>query len=236
MALPQELVALFAPFLRPPEESLVVAQLGQSLDGRIATESGHSHFVTGEDNIQHVHRLRALADAVIVGAGTVESDDPRLTCRLVEGPNPVRVVIDPAGRLDSRHHLFNCDAAPTLVVTRPGVQPDLPPAIDRVEVPSGEAGLDLAELCRRLRERGLAKLLVEGGGLTVSRFIAAGLVDWLHLAVAPMLIGSGRPALTLPVIDTLDQAYRPPVTALPMGSDMLFLCDLRRLKSQVLSE
>jgi riboflavin biosynthesis pyrimidine reductase len=83
------------------QADLVVAQIGQSLDGRIATESGHSHYVTGRADIRRLHRLRALVDAVVVGARTVASDDPRLTVREVEGDNPVRVVLDPDGRLDT---------------------------------------------------------------------------------------------------------------------------------------
>ncbi|MGB5834942.1 MAG: dihydrofolate reductase family protein, partial [Thiohalocapsa sp.] len=75
------------------------AHLGQSLDGCIATHTGDSEFVTGPENLLHLHRMRALSDAVVVGAGTIASDDPRLTTRLVSGPNPVRVVLDPDGRL-----------------------------------------------------------------------------------------------------------------------------------------
>src|SRR5438067_8617991 len=78
---------------------LTVGHLGQSLDGFIATHSGESQWVTGEENMRHMHRLRALCDAVIVGAGTVAVDDPLLTTRLVEGSNPLRVVLDPARRL-----------------------------------------------------------------------------------------------------------------------------------------
>ena len=97
---------------------LVIAQLGQSLDGRIATESGHSHYVTGQADIRRLHRLRALVDAVVVGAGTIATDNSRLTVRQVEGENPVRVVLDPNSRLDPDRHVFSDGAARTLVVRR----------------------------------------------------------------------------------------------------------------------
>lgn len=97
---------------------LVVAQAGQSLDGRIATAAGHSHYVTGPGDIRRLHRLRALVDAVIVGAGAVAADDPRLTVREADGDNPLRVVIDPNGRLDRSRRVFRDGAAPTVVIRR----------------------------------------------------------------------------------------------------------------------
>ena len=103
-----------------------IAHLGQSLDGYIATASGDSYYVTGPDNVRHLHRLRALADAIVVGAGTVARDDPQLTVRHVEGPNPVRVVLDPAARLDARRRVFSDGAAPTLVVHADGVEAPAP--------------------------------------------------------------------------------------------------------------
>ncbi len=78
---------------------MTVGHLGQSLDGFIATHSGESQYVTGEENILHLHRMRALSDAVVVGAGTVAADDPQLTTRKVSGPSPLRVVLDPSRRL-----------------------------------------------------------------------------------------------------------------------------------------
>ena len=104
---------------------LVVAQAGQSLDGRIATTTGHSHYVTGPEDIRRLHRLRALVDAVIVGAGTVDADDPRLTVREVAGDNPVRVVMDPHDRLERSRRIFCDGAAPTVVIRR---RPDAGPA------------------------------------------------------------------------------------------------------------
>ncbi|MCY4662471.1 MAG: RibD family protein [Acidobacteria bacterium] len=221
---------------------LVIAQAGQSLDGRIATPTGHSHYVTGPDDIRRLHRLRALVDAVVVGAGTVAADDPRLTVREVEGPNPVRAVIDPRGRLDRSRAVFADCAAPTIafrrrngalaqreILPRDGRgEPGEPATCEVVELqgaPSGE--LPPRAILQALRERGHRRLLIEGGGITVSRFLDAGVVDRLHVAVAPLLIGSGAAAFTLAPIRTLDEALRPACRIFRLGADVLFDLDLR---------
>ena len=94
--LPGELGALFDLYLPMCGSApLTIGHLGQSIDGYVATRSGDSSYVNGPENILHLHRLRALCDAVVVGAGTIAADDPRLTTRLVTGANPVRVILDP---------------------------------------------------------------------------------------------------------------------------------------------
>lgn len=211
------------------QADLVVAQIGQSLDGRIATESGHSHYVTGPADIRRLHRLRALVDAVVVGARTVASDDPRLTVREVEGDNPIRVVLDPDGRLDTGRNVFSDGAARTLVVRRAPDKDARPSAADDVlMIPFSSAdGFDPRIVLRMLREAGYRRVLIEGGGITVSRFVQAGVVDRLHVTVAPLLIGSGRPALTLTTIQSLDQALRPRCRHFRLDEDILFDLDLR---------
>ena len=212
---------------------LVIGQAGQSLDGRIATAGGDSRYVTGPADIRRLHRLRALVDAVVVGAGTVAADDPRLTVREVAGRNPARVVLDPAGRLGAGRRMFRDGAAPTLVIRRAGGgAPAAGPAgceVLRLPAERGAAGGGFAPaaVVRALRARGYRRLLIEGGGATVSRFLQAGALDRLHVTVAPLLIGSGPPALTLDPIDSLSDALRPRCRRFPLGDDVLFDLDLR---------
>ena len=223
----REILDLYLPIVLAPE--LVIGQLGQSLDGRIATETGHSHYVTGREDILRLHRLRALADAVVVGAGTVAHDNPRLTVREVEGENPFRVVLDPDSRLTPDRHLFSDGAAPTLVVRRAGgpADPEWVATTEAIELPAGPNGFQPDSVLEVLHARGLKRVLVEGGGVTVSRFLAAGALDRLHICVAPVLIGSGRPALTLPPVANLAQALRPRCRHFRLGADLLFDLDLR---------
>ena len=164
----RDVLDIYLPVRVPAE--LVMGQLGQSLDGRIATEGGSSHYVTGEEDTERLHRLRALVDAVIVGAATVAYDDPRLTVRLAEGPNPVRIVLDPSGRLDAERRVFSEAAAPTLVVRRgPQGTSGGEARPEELRVPwSDRDGLDLVALLAQLRARALRRILVEGGGVTLS--------------------------------------------------------------------
>jgi len=215
---------LFAPlFARPasPDGCIVVGRLAQTLDGRIATHLGHSQWIGGPGDIRHTHRLRALCDAVIVGAGTVRADDPRLTTRQVAGPSPVRVVIDPDRRLSEDYGLFR-EGPPTLLVTcREGAARHGQAEILRI-ARDATGGLDLPALLRALAGRGLTRIFVEGGGQTVSRFLAAGCLDRLHVTVAPMILGSGRPAFDLPKVARISEGLRFSWTCHPIEPDILF--------------
>jgi len=207
---------------------ITVGHLGQSLDGFIATHAGDSQFVTGNDNIVHLHRMRALSDAVVVGAGTVAADNPQLTTRLVAGPHPLRVVFDPSRRLPATYRIFSDDAAPVLYLC------------DAARIAPGEThvglapivGLDAragdmpAAILRLLRARGCSRVFVEGGGVTVSAFLEANLLDRLQIAVAPLLIGDGRPAIRLAPQASLRDCLRPGYRVFRMGGDVLFDCDL----------
>ena len=224
----RDFLELYLPLCQPLTGGVrIVGHLGQSLDGCIATHTGDSRFVTGQDNLQHLHRMRALCDAVIVGAGTVAHDDPRLTTRLVPGTHPVRVVLDPDRRLGRHYRVFTDGEAPTLLCCNAGHKGTA--AVGQAEVlelPVRAGALNLCALGTALAKRGLHRLFVEGGGVTVSGFLRLGLLERLHIAVAPLIIGRGRVGVTLPPCDALQQALRPPCRVYRMGQDMLYDLDL----------
>src|SRR5581483_6926427 len=211
---------------------IAIGHLGQSLDGFIATHSGESQFVTGEENILHLHRMRALCDAVVVGAGTVAADDPQLTTRKVSGPSPLRVVLDPARRLGEHFKLFTDNSADTLYICTHDAVRDGESHVGQAQIVSvaeTPSGIDVAEVLGILRTRGCHRVFVEGGGVTVSMFLEANLLDRLQVAIAPLIIGSGRPAIRLPAREALSECRRPKYRVFRMGGDVFFDCDLRDL-------
>jgi riboflavin-specific deaminase-like protein len=224
----RDLLELYLPLCRGCPERFVVAHLGQSLDGRIAANNGASRWVTGAQDVVHNHRMRALFDVVVVGAGTVRQDDPQLTVRAVPGTSPVRAVLDTRRRLGPDYRVFNDGAAPTLLLcaaelTQPGERFG---QAEVVGVATAQRSLSPPAVLDCLAARGLARVFIEGGGLTVSRFLAAGCLHRLQITVAPVIIGSGRPSITLPEIEELQACLRPEVRRYLLGSDVLFDCRL----------
>jgi len=218
------------------QATFTMAQIGQSLDGRIATETGKSHFITGPADIIHLHRLRALVDAVVVGATTVAADDPRLTVRKVLGKSPVRVILDPTGRLTPDKHVFSDAEVPTLHVCREAA----PTKIDQqnrnvsvVTLPVNREGhFKPSTVVEALRGRGLNRVLIEGGGVTVSSFLQAQVLERLHVTIAPLIIGSGVAAFRLNPISSLEKALRPEYQLFRLGNDLLFDFDLSKIKTE----
>ncbi len=209
-----------------PERPFVVAQLGQSLDGRIATVSGDSFYINGPAGLDHLHRLRASVDAVIVGAGTVAADNPQLTVRRCAGRNPARVVIDPRGRLPSDARWLAADGARRILVTSQPIE--APPGVEAIALAETADGVAPQEIVSRLHALGLTRLLVEGGARTISSFVDAGAIDRLHLIVSCTIIGSGRAGLDLRPVVRLREAMRPRTDMYRLDErDLLFDCDLR---------
>jgi len=236
--LPDPLAGLFAPILAPsaaPDGCMVLGRLAQTLDGRIATASGSSQWIGGRADILHTHRLRALCHAVVIGAGTVRHDNPRLTTREVPGPNPVRVVLDTDRRLGTEYGLFAEGGPPTLLVCAEDAQgPDRHGAAEVLRAPRAAiGGLDLCALLPMLAARGLKRIFVEGGGLTISRFLASGCLDRLHVTVAPVLLGSGIPAFTLPEAARIADGLRFEWQVRQLGQDVLFDIALHRARPAV---
>ena len=177
----------------------VLVKYAQTLDGRIATHTGDSKWISGRAERRVSHALRAACDAVLVGVGTVIADDPQLTVRLVPGSSPLRIVLDSALRLPAQARILD-DQASTIVVTteRSSRERRLTLAARGVGVrvvEGGSWGVDLAETLSVLRRAGVRSLLVEGGAEVITSFLRARLVDRLVVGIAPTIVGAGTEAV-----------------------------------------
>jgi diaminohydroxyphosphoribosylaminopyrimidine deaminase / 5-amino-6-(5-phosphoribosylamino)uracil reductase len=225
--LPQIWADLFAPLRKGIVDDLVVVgQIGQSLDGRIATESGQSEYINGPAGLEHLHRLRALVDVVVVGVRTALADNPQLTVRRVAGPQPVRAVIDPNSRLGAEARLFTDNGVRRLLITAQGRRCAPPSGVEILALPATNGHIAPSAIIAALAGYGMRRILIEGGADTLSRFLAAGCLDRLHVTVAPIILGTGGPGLILPPLERADQARRMPVRVHKMEDDVLFDCDL----------
>jgi diaminohydroxyphosphoribosylaminopyrimidine deaminase/5-amino-6-(5-phosphoribosylamino)uracil reductase len=225
--LPRAWADVFGPLRKGTvDDCVIVGQIGQSLDGRVATESGHSKYINGPAGLVHLHRLRALVDAVVVGVGTAIADDPQLTVRRVSGPHPARVVIDPKGRLGADARMFADNGVRRLLITEQGTRCKAPSGVEVVTLPVTDGQFAPSAILTALAGCGMRRMLIEGGADTVSRFLAAGCLDRLHVMVAPIILGVGGPGLILPSLDRADQAPRMPVLVHKFEDDVLFDCDL----------
>lgn len=219
--------AIFEPLRNPTIDSMVVVgQIGQTMDGRIATVTGQSKYVNGLGGLTHLHQLRALVDAVVIGVGTALADNPQLTVREVNGKNPARVVIDPRARLTHEHVVWRDDGAQKIWIVAEGITANTPPEVELVTLPMANGAIDPSSILSSLYARGLKRVLIEGGAETISRFITAKCLDRLHLIVAPIVMGSGRLSFNLPPIEHMDQAVRLEVQTHSLGNDVVFDCDL----------
>ena len=199
-------------------QPLVVLKLATSLDGRIATHSGHSQWITGELARRRAHLLRSRADAILVGSGTAVSDNPRLNVRLpgLTGRRPLRVVVDGRLRLPLTHDLVARAAeVPTLLVTHDGneaarLRAYQDAGVEVVQVATDADGhVSLDATLSLLGERGITRLLVEGGGHLAASLLRGGLIDRLAWFQAPLVIGGdGVAAVSGFGVDRLDEAPR----------------------------
>jgi diaminohydroxyphosphoribosylaminopyrimidine deaminase/5-amino-6-(5-phosphoribosylamino)uracil reductase len=175
---------------------VVTLKLAATLDGRIAARTGDARWITGPAARRRAHELRDVHDAILVGAGTVRTDDPSLTCRIRGGRNPIRVVVC-GSELDlpPRARVLDVGAAPTWVVTSVAADPAKTARLRRhgvvvVAVPGRRGAISAAGLMTTLAARGITSLLVEGGALVAGDLLRAGLVDRLVWFVAPSLLGA----------------------------------------------
>jgi GTP cyclohydrolase II len=209
----------------------VVLKYAQTLDGRIATATGDSKWISGEPERSVAHALRAACDAVMVGVGTVLSDDPELTVRMVAGASPMRVVLDSSLRIPFDAKVLRPDAASTVITTErsdPARRAALRERGVRVEVVADDAGhVSLPDALALLRRTGTESMLVEGGSEVITGMLAGGLVDRIIVSISPLVIGSGTEAVNGLGIDAIANGIRlEQRTMLTVGDDIIVAGDV----------
>jgi GTP cyclohydrolase II len=211
----------------------VVVKYAQTLDGRIATGTGDSKWISGEAERRVAHALRAASDAVLVGAGTVLLDDPQLTVRMLPGASPLRVVLDSTLRTPPEAQILSDDAG-TLIITTERADEERRAmlsarAVAVRTVPPGPDGVDLAAALRLLKEQSVTSLLVEGGARVITALLAAGLVDRIVVSVSPRIIGTGIEAVGPLGVSTISEGIELDNRCVFLvGDDVLLGWDVRR--------
>lgn len=225
--------------------AIAVAHFAQTLDGKIATQSGHSKWIGNPENVVHAHRMRALCDAILIGRGTLERDAPALTVRHVEGENPTRVVLcstdtDFGSLLSSLNDEIlvfgtaddHAGQIPTLA--SPGGQEQGAEASRRVRyqvMPRKDGHMDTHEILRALYREGQESVYIEGGAATTSTFLADGALDIVQLHFAPMIMGSGISSFTLPTIEEVGASIGFDHFAFhPVGDSVMFTGEVAKAK------
>jgi riboflavin-specific deaminase-like protein len=209
----------------------VTVKFAQSLDGRIATSTGDSRWISGPSSLRLAHKLRREHDAILVGIGTVLSDDPQLNVRLLKGRDPLRIVIDSKLRIPlGSRVLANGAANGTLVATAISTDSERARAIrdtgaEVLRLPKARngRGIDISRLLQRLQRRGIESVLVEGGKAIVTSLLNARAVDRMVVIIAPKIIGQGTEAIGELGITKLERAVTfSSVRIRKLGKDIIF--------------
>ena len=199
----QSILYILVPILRK-NKKLVIAQIGQSIDGRIALNNGNSHYINNPKSIIYLHCLRSISDAIIVGSNTIKKDDPLLTTRKIKGTNPKRIIIDGSLSLNNKYKIFN-DGNENIIFTKSNKNIRLNNSTI-IRLKEKNFTKNLITQIKKLKYK---NILVEGGSKTISELINNKYIDILQFMIAPILIGSGINSLNLKEISNLNKAIRP---------------------------
>ena len=199
----QSILNILLPILRK-NKKLVIAQIGQSIDGRIALNNGNSHYINNPKSIIYLHCLRSISDAIIVGSNTIKKDNPLLTTRKIKGTNPKRIIIDGSLSLNNKYKIFN-DGNENIIFTKSNKNIRLNNStIIRLKEKNFTKNFIM-----QIKKLKYKNILVEGGSKTISELINNKYIDILQFMIAPILIGSGINSLNLKEISNLNKAIRP---------------------------
>ncbi len=199
----QSILNILLPILRK-NKKLVIAQIGQSIDGRIALNNGNSHYINNPKSIIYLHCLRSISDAIIVGSNTIKKDNPLLTTRKIKGTNPKRIIIDGSLSLNNKYKIFN-DGNENIIFTKSNKNIKLNNSTI-IRLKEKNFTKNFITQIKKLKYK---NILVEGGSKTISELINNKYIDILQFMIAPILIGSGINSLNLKEISNLNKAIRP---------------------------
>ena len=203
------------------KRAITITHFAQTLDAKIATNTGDSKWIGNSENLIHAHRMRALCDGVLIGSRTVEADNPKLNVRHVNGKNPVRIVLgNPNSDFKS---LLTCSNEKILVFGKEKLRVSAP--LESIVLPTmcPKYGIKPLAILEKLFQFGIHSVYIEGGAKTTSNFVNSKAVDILQLHIAPMIFGSGKASITLPNIERVKEAISfQEYNFLPFGDSMMF--------------
>ena len=200
----------------------IFGHLAQTLDGYIATESGESRYISSIDNLEHLHMLRAISDVVLVGSNTVKFDNPKLTTRLVKGPNPMRVVIDKNDAIKNSCNLLKNKDRKGFKIISDRLKPN-----DKniFLLPLKKDEFRIADIISLLKSLGNKIIFIEGGGSIISHFYRKKFLNRLHLCISPILIGRGINSFIIDKDVKINEAKIKKISYIKMGKDIL--CNIK---------
>jgi len=193
-----------------------IAQLGQSLDGKIALFNGNSHYINSKKSILYLHALRSICDGLLVGVNTIIKDNPLLTTRNMKGSSPMRIIIDPSLKLTNRLNIFK-DGNKNIVFTQKVSNKKLNNTIIYKLPKKNFTKL----IYQKIIDLNFNYILVEGGATTISNFLEQELLDIMQFIIAPIIIGSGIDSVKLKSISNLKYALRPKSILYKLGDEMI---------------
>lgn len=218
--------ALLPVYAKNEKRTITISHFAQSLDGKIATNSGKSQWIGNKENLIHAHRMRALSDAILIGSNTLKTDNPALTVREVTGDDPIKVVIGSSNVLDFKKLLKN--DARVLYITNCKVN-KMDTIVETIDSKSDDGLISCQDILNSLFAKGIHSIYIEGGNKTSSLFLNECAIDIVQLHIAPLIMGSGIDNFSLPSINSIDESITfSKYFFTPIGDHIMFTGEVLR--------
>ena len=216
----KELFDIFLPMILNKNNPYIIGHLAQSLDGFIATHSGESKYISCKENIEHIHRIRAISDAIVVGANTILYDNPKLTTRLVKGKSPMRLILDPTNKIKGTEKVFkNPDRNSFKIISDKNKNNK-----NSLSIPTQNNKFKKTNLISLFKKLNKRIIFIEGGGYTISDFYKKNILNRLHLCISPTIIGDGKNSFLIEKRKLIKDFKKHKIQYFKMGNDIL--CDI----------